>query len=380
MTNTSWRLDEEGLSFNNNWVEGEYGSFANNLSLKTSPNGIYAAVCNIHSFYVDVYTINKAEDGKEYPRYLYSLRRNTYKTKGTDFLFEFFTSPVEPSKTLFIFNLNHGTISVCDAQTGQELHKDCQEDKFITHYRIIEEYKQQYLYIEGWYWSPKFFTALYDINHLLTTPSYKSIILDTDVKDVKSEYHIRMKDNEDKIQILPTNHPFNTFYDIKDFMTNHKYVKDFQECVKSTEQLINNKDNLAHRLCAEESQENDLMFIGNARSRLSAIIAKPLEAHLDDLIILKCVDNKGTCNDTSTIAKCLVNSITYDDKTFKYLVPRLLSNGFTRFSMNEIALVLTLQRQSTKVKININQKLKRVAGEQHIYEVDINEPCAIRVE
>lgn len=376
----SWILNEEGLSYNNRWVEGEYSSFVNKVSLKTSSNGVYAAVCNIHSFYVDVYIVKKADDGKECPTYLYSLRRNTYKTKDTDFLFEFFTSPSEPSKTLFIFNLNHGVISVCDAHTGQEVHTDYQDDKFITSYKIIEEYKQQYLYIEGWYWASKFFTALYDINHLLTTPLYKGIILDTDVQNVKSDYHIRMKDDEDRIQILPTIHPFNTFYDVKDFVTNHKSIKDFAECVKSTEQLINTIDNLAHRLCDSESQNNDLMFVGNARSKLLAIITKPLDAHFDDLITLKCIDYTGTFKDTSTITKCLATSFPYDDKSFKYLIPRLLSNGFVRFNMSEIALVLTIQRQSTKVKININQKLKRVAGEQHIYEVDPNEPCAIHIE
>lgn len=372
MTSASWSLENGELSYKDISIECDYDDTNDNLILKVSPNGQYAAVCNIHSYYADFYKVVHS-DGEEYPKYMYSLRRNTYRSKGTDYLLEFFTSPVDNSKTVFIFNTNHGTISVCDAESGQELHTDCEEDKFITSYRIIKEIGQYYMYVEGWFWNPVFFTTLYKISDLLTTPSYKSTILAKDLYDAKSESCIRLSKDDDMIDILPSNNPFNTRYDILDYMINHQAIQEFARCVTTTEMIINNKDSLLHKIC--EMTDANVVFVGKAHATLQAIITKPLESTFNDLITLKC-----TNKDTGHIAHCFAKPITYNDVSLKYLIPRMLHHGFTRYTQSEISFVLCLNRQGSKVKITVDQKLKRVIGEQHIYEVDNDAPCNIKVE
>lgn len=376
---SSWKLDEYGLSYNDHDAETDYDD-VNSLKLKVSPNGLYAAVCNIHSYYSDFYKLETGTDNNQYPKYMYSLRRNTYRTEGTDYILEFFTSPVDATQTLFIFNLVHGNISVCDVETGKEIHTDCNEDKFITSYKLITECKQHYLYIEGWYWGPIFFTALYKINDLLTIPSYKSILLDSDLHDAKSDSRIRLNNDDDAIDILPTENPFNTRYSILEYVNNHEAIADFARCVTTTEMIINNKDNLLHKIC--ETVDTDVVFVGNARARLAAMVTKPLDKFISDLVTFKCVDNSNfkQSKDTFHITECFAKSIQYGDVSLRYLIPRTIGHGFTRFARSEISLVLNLERQGSKVKISIEQKMKRIAGEQHIYEVDNNEPCYIKVE
>lgn len=380
MTSTSWSLEDGELSYKDTSIECDYDT-SDNFILKVSPNGQYAAVCNIHTYYADFYKVVPSK-GEEYPKYMYSLRRNTYRSKGTDYLLEFFTSPEDNSKTVFIFNTNHGTISVCDAETGRELHTDCEEDKFITSYRLIKECGQYYLYLEGWIWNPVFFTTLYKISDLLTTPSYKSITLDVDPYNAKSESCIRLSKEDDMIDILPPDNPFNTRYGILEYMTNHRAIQDFARCVKTTEMIINNKDNLLHKIC--EMTDENVIFVGMAQATLSAIITQPLQAQLTDLITFKCINNEKSDNNDSKnkghIAHCFAKSINYNDVSLKYLIPRMLYHGFTRYTQGEISFVLCLNRQGSKIKITVDQKLKKVVGEQHIYEVDNDVPCNIKVE
>lgn len=379
MSSTGWKLDEYGLRYNDHEAETDY-DHVHKLKLKVSPNGLYAAVCNIHSYYTDFYKLQTDDDSIQYPKYMYSLRRNTYRTEGTDYLLEFFTSPVDATQTLFIFNLEHGNISVCDVETGKVLHTDCNEDKFLTSYKMLTEYKQHYLYIEGWYWGPVFFTALYKIHDLLTTPSYQSILLDSDLYDAKTDRHIRLNKDDDMIDILPTDNPFNTRYSIVEYVNNHQAITEFARCVTRTEMIINSKDNLLHKIC--ETVDTDVVFVGNARARLIAMVTKPLDKGFSDLVTFKCMDrsNFNQSKDPFHIAQCFAKPIQYSDESLKYLIPRVLAHGFTRFARSGVSLVLNLERQGSKVKITIDQKFKRIVGEQHIYEVDNDEPCYIKVE
>lgn len=377
MAGTFWSLEKGELSYKHTSIECEYDT-SDSLILKVSPNGQYAAVSNIHTYYADFYKIVQC-NGEEYPKYMYSLRRNTYRSKGTNYLLEFFTSPVDNSKTVFIFNKNHGTLSVCDAETGQELHTDCEEDKFLTSYRLINEFGQYYLYLEGWFWNPVFFTTLYKISDLLTTPSYKSITLAVDPYNAKSESCIRLSKDDNMIDILPPNNPFNTRYGILEYMTNYQAIQDFARCVTITEMIINNKDNLLHKIC--EMTDANVVFVGKAHTTLSAIITQPLEGQLSDLITFNCI-NKESNEDKNRghIAHCFAKPIEYNDVSLKYLIPRMLYHGFTRYTQSEISFVLCLNRQGSKVKITVDQKLKKVVGEQHICEVDNDVPCNIKVE
>lgn len=378
----TWKLDTSGLSYNGLQVASEYNNLElDSLVLKTSPDNTYAAVCNKDSFYADFYTITQADDGIKYPSYLYSLRRNTYRTEGTRFLLEFFPSPIVPTQTLFIFNMRHGVISVCDAESGQELHTDLEQDKFITTYKIIEEYRQPYLYVEGWYWGPKLFTSIYRIKDLLVTPFYDGIVLDTDRHNAKGEYHCRLTDsdnNGDKIEGLPSDHPFNTKYGITDFITNHKAIKEYFASVKLTESFINNKDNLLHRLL----KVNDQYVVFNdhkAKRSLETLLSRPLQDDFNDLIVYQCVDKVG--NDVRTAVKCFSEDIIYVDTSFNYLVPRLIAKGSTRFTIPKLDIKLTLKRKDLSVQIKIKQTFRKlkVVGDQDIYEIDCNEPCYITV-
>jgi len=378
----SWKLDNSGLTYNGLQVASEYNSQEpNSLVLKTSPAGTYAAVCNKDSFYADIYNTTYAEDGTRYPSYLYSLRRNTYRTEGTKFLLEFFQSSTDPNQTMFIFNMRHGVISVCDAQSGQELHTDFEEDKFITTYKIIEEYKQSYLYIEGWFWGPKFFTSIYKIKDLLVTPAYRSIVLDTDDYNAKSEHHCRLNDiddNNEKIEGLPSDHPFNTRYGVTDFITNHKAIKDYFASVKLTEAVINNETNLLHKLLNTNDQY--VVFKDQkAKRSLDTLLSRPLLDDFNDLIVYECVDKVG--NDVKAAFKCFAEDITYLDTSFNYLVPRLIANGSTRFTVPKLDIKLTLKRNGVNVQIKMKQTFKKVKlyGDKDIYEVDRDEPCYITI-
>ena len=186
IANMSWTFEKGDLTYNGESIN-EYDDEDNeNLLLQVSPNEKYAAICNINKHYADFYTKN-AVDGYKY--YMYSLKRNTYRTENTDYVLEFFPSPVDKSKTLFIFNSDHGELGVYDADTGKQLHTDEQDDKFITSVKIVDD---KYLYMTGWYWAPIFFTSIYEINGLLTKTDYKPVVLDTGRDIPVSKEHIRL--------------------------------------------------------------------------------------------------------------------------------------------------------------------------------------------
>lgn len=104
-------------------------------------------------------------------KFLYSLNKNNYRTENDDFmLLEWFDHPTE-SKTVFLFNLEHGVISVIDADTGKELHHDAFSSVFISAYQMFDN--REYMYISGWCWGPFPVRCIYHIPTFLLTPVYK---------------------------------------------------------------------------------------------------------------------------------------------------------------------------------------------------------------
>lgn len=108
--------------------------------------------------------------------FLYSLKKNDYRTEDDDFvLLEWFDHPHDPSKTVFIFNLDHSVISVIDADTGKEIHQDKLFDVFISGYRMFDN--REYMYISGWFWSPLPVRCIYHIPTFLKTPDYEPVYI-----------------------------------------------------------------------------------------------------------------------------------------------------------------------------------------------------------
>ena len=105
-------------------------------------------------------------------RYVYSLRRNNYYP-SEECLVEFYKN--KEGKVVFIFNKHHGTIDVCDADTGATLHTDKPSDKFIRSYKRLGN---SYLFFEGWYWSPVYYTAIYEMDKLVNEEDYEAVTID----------------------------------------------------------------------------------------------------------------------------------------------------------------------------------------------------------
>lgn len=109
------------------------------------------------------------KDGKT----TYRLAKNNYRTEGDDFMFlEWFIAP-DTGKTVHIFNLEHSTISVIDAESGEEIHKSYMFDMFIRNYKIFDD--GMYLYLSGWMWSPYPIREIFHIPSLLTQDNLEGI-------------------------------------------------------------------------------------------------------------------------------------------------------------------------------------------------------------
>jgi len=106
--------------------------------------------------------------------YLYSLRRNKYYP-SEEFLVEFFTRDVD-NKIVFIFNKEHGIIDICDPENGKTLHTDKPGDIFIKSHKVLDDGK--YMFFCGWYWSPLYFNAIYDIQKLISEENYEPTIIE----------------------------------------------------------------------------------------------------------------------------------------------------------------------------------------------------------
>jgi hypothetical protein len=375
----NWKLDSGVLTYNDNQIETVYNSHTN-LVLKVSPDGRFAAVCNISSYYADIYKAvddDQQQSTKRYPKYFYSLRRNTYKTKGVKYLLEFFASPVEPSKTLFIFNLEHGKISVIDAETGREMHTDHFEDKFIIDYKIVYDKvtTKRFLYLDGWYWGPSYFTSLYDIDTLLTSANVESVKIECDVSPINEDNHFKLNKN-DEIEIFSRDSPHFKSYTVDYFFNNEETIRMYKNNVKLTNQITSNKNNMFHKLCYEENE--GVTFNDNAKTVLHQLLSTPMSYSQSDIITCSCKGNRNSKELIQNLYK-LVENITLNDTNLNYLIPRILSQGYVqRFhQLSEIDMKISLERRNLSLNISIKQKMKLMAGNNTLYEVDAYEPCYI---
>ena len=366
----TWKLQNDIFSYND--IEIDSYDDLKDIELRVSPDNKYAALCKIHDYYADFYKVIDNE-----PEYLYSLRRNTYRTEGTKYLLEFFTSPEDPNITLFIFNKEHGVISVCDAESGKTIHTDQPEDKFITDYKIIEN---EYIYLIGWYWSPIFFTALYKIKDLLKINEYECVKIDYEPIDSDKEFVFKL-DSNNIITFCNKNHKLYKEYSLDDFYENHETIIKINKDIELSENIINNKNNLFHKLCNENYSH--VNFTEDARQVLIDILSKELSYEDDDIIKATCVGNK-TGKDLSYHVRRFASNVTFDDKTLNYLIPKVLFHGFTKFrDLQEITMTLTLQRNKNVIKIAINQEMSLITEsieKNKMYEVDQTKPCYIVVQ
>jgi hypothetical protein len=368
----TWKLEDGTLSYNQYEVETEYDTKDQNaLELKISPNGKYASVCNINSFYADFYKlIDDDENSQQIPKYMYSLRRNTYRTSNTRYLLEFFNSQ---DITMFIFNSEHGIISVHDVETGKVLHNDECEDKFITDYTIIDN---KYLYIIGWFWTPIHFTALYKISDLITVKDCESVKINCEPIDTDKEDIFKLN-NDNMIEIMNETHPLHNKYTLDDFYNNHVTIKKLYKDIELTENIINNKNNLFHNICNDKYL--NVMFLNNSRIKLNNILSSSMTYDINDIIQSSCV---GNLTGNNLYLNEFTSNITYNDTSLNYLIPRIISRGFiSRFTdLNEINLNIKLQRNDITVEVLIEQQLSKILGTENLYEVDRNKLCYITVK
>ena len=138
--------------------------------MKISKNGQYCAVyANNHvhcDFFIQEDMTHPMYPGQKLGRLLFSLSRNMNEPR--DYVIEFFEHPIS-HETVFIFNKNHGQISVYNMD-GKIINSDDPTDHYVSLVEIINE---KYLLYRGWVWHPYDICLLYDINQLITIPSYE---------------------------------------------------------------------------------------------------------------------------------------------------------------------------------------------------------------
>ncbi len=142
------------------------------LSLKTSINGKYCAVCPEGLYWADLYGLVQT-DGAAKGKHLFSLRRNTYYTCGTQFLLEFserkLPGVAEP-ETCFIFNTTHGCINVYNMEGKKVIDREY-EDLFFVRYDFSANRKD--IVMDTWIWAPVEAVTYYDFQRLFDDQKYK---------------------------------------------------------------------------------------------------------------------------------------------------------------------------------------------------------------
>lgn len=187
----------------------------------------------------------------------YKLTKNPYRTENDKFmLLEWFKVD---NKTVFLFNLSHGCISVIDADTGKELTKTENNDMFLSEYELFDD--REYLYATGWIWTPLSGRCVYHIPSLLSTidtnEKYNSIMIDC--IDARSEGNLIPKisifgcksckefleQRDDIFEKLRTQYDTEAFNEVMDKGKNTDKNKDFLLKRIFNEQVFNdlfNKD------------------------------------------------------------------------------------------------------------------------------------------
>jgi hypothetical protein len=123
-------------------------------------------------------------------QYIFSLKRNGYRPPVEMFL-EFFKNG---DKTVFMFNLHHGVITIHNANTGEIIGCDKENDKFLMNWGFSNDKK--YMYLEGWWWNPIGFQAIYKIKDLLNIKEYDPEIIDSYDYDNKEQFDFNKENNK----------------------------------------------------------------------------------------------------------------------------------------------------------------------------------------
>lgn len=147
-------------------------------------------------------------------KYLYSLKRNGDRAPWEMFL-EFFE---HDNKTVFMFNKIHGQITIHNADTGEVVGYDKQDDKYITCWVLSNDKK--FMYLEGWWWNPIFFRVIYNIEDLLNVKDYYPDLIESD----DEIFHFNKETN--KINVVVLNDK--SEYKIDEFFKSYKNG-DFEE-------------------------------------------------------------------------------------------------------------------------------------------------------
>ncbi|KND01646.1 uncharacterized protein SPPG_03443 [Spizellomyces punctatus DAOM BR117] len=252
--------------------------------------------------------------------YLYSLRRDNYYP-SKECMIEFYKNKY--GKVVFIFNKKHGAIDVCDADNGTTLHTDDRSDKFVQGYKRLGD---AYLFFEGWYWSPVYYSALYEVDKLINEENYEPVVIEwegeyspgfvpTETGMLKSQYIDR--------EFSP-----------KQVMDNHESIA--KECQRLHRVKFFNehrsKDNFL-RVILNLSSEH-ISFESDAKKRLEDL----LNADVDSLNITVTEKVSGS-DSTSTYDDNLIRGITFSDERkvigswretitredgLRYLTPKIL--------------------------------------------------------
>lgn len=198
-----WYRDKNTCIFNENAEMKQYNEYAALYDMSGAGD---IHTMDKSSIYCDFY-----KEGK----YIFSLKRNSYRPPHEMFL-EFFE---HDNKIVFMFNLYHGQITIHNANTGKIVGYDKQDDKFITYWSLSNDKK--FMYLEGWWWNPIDFQAIYNIENLLNVKDYGSVIIydETMSKDYNDDYDSNDSDNfinfnkeTNKFVLKDTEYEINEFF------------------------------------------------------------------------------------------------------------------------------------------------------------------------
>lgn len=146
----------------------EYLRERHELVVKISPDRKYACIYTRYWYWADMWKIN--DDGTV--EFLYTLKRNTYRTMNNPMPCYMFTDPQNPERTLLVFNRTHGQIDVIDCETGETVHHTEPNDMFIHKTHLVRDSSGGIkLVVDGWWWQPFFGSGFYRLADLLTKPN-----------------------------------------------------------------------------------------------------------------------------------------------------------------------------------------------------------------
>lgn len=164
-------------------------------TMLASDCGNYCTIA--HHNTVDIY---KADEG-----YLYSIRKNTYKSS------ELNGTILAIYKDKLIINKYHGQLSVLNIENGHEIHSEKNDDRFLLSYKRYGDY----LVVNGYYWARGEMSFVYHLDEFTRCSRYKSRLL-----NLEHDKQDELKMNSNGSINLYDNSEFNHVFTLEEF---HKY-------------------------------------------------------------------------------------------------------------------------------------------------------------